>query len=102
MKKEIKNKYITLLARLFDSAQKDLIDCWDNVELIEYLKDNTWIHSCDPETKEFCKMIYYEFSENVLTYFDIVKHIRISYNLNSLYYNIKADIAMKQIPDIGV
>ena len=48
-----------------------------------------------------CKMIYYEFSENVLTYFDIVKHIRISYNLNSLYYNIKADIAMKQIPDIA-
>ena len=99
MKKEIKNKYITLLARLFDSAQADLKHCWDALQV---QRQYTWIYSCDPETKEFCRMIYNEFSENVLNYFDIVKHIRISYNLNSLYYNIKADIAMKQIPDIGV
>jgi hypothetical protein len=112
MTKEIKKNYMDMMLKSFSSAQKDLQDCWHHdFELTAVLKHwdrkeencytGDWRLGADPETNYFCKMIHANFSED-LTFAETVKHIRDSYDLTSLYYNIKCNIATKNMPDIGV
>ena len=101
MTKEIKKNYMDMMLKSFSSAQKDLQDCWYNPLKEEDCYTGDWRLGADPETNYFCKMIHANFSEN-LTFAETVKHIRDSYDLTSLYYNIKCNIATKKIPDIGV
>ena len=101
MTKEIKKNYMDMMLKSFSSAQTDLQDCWYNPIKEEDCYTGEWRHGVDPETNYFCKMIHANFSED-LTFAETVKHIRDSYDLTSLYYNIKCNIATKKIPDIGV